>query len=101
METIYFRTLTTVSFINYHLLYSPKYRQKIFLIPHLEERFKELIRLKRKKTRGLLAMIKTCRFKLYAAKRTRSCVCRSMLRVLPISIALPSINGTGVQIVNR
>ena len=48
METIYFRTLTTVSFINYHFLFCPKYRHKIFLIPHLEERFKELTRQKRK-----------------------------------------------------
>ena len=42
METIYFRTQTTVSFINYHFVFCPKYRRKIFLIPHVEERFKSL-----------------------------------------------------------
>ena len=42
METIYFRTKTTVSFINYHFVFCPKYRRKIFLIPHVEERFKSL-----------------------------------------------------------
>lgn len=44
METIYFRTQTTVSFINYHFVFCPKYRRKIFLIPNVEERFKELTR---------------------------------------------------------
>lgn len=44
METKYFRTKTTVSFINYHFVFCPKYRRKIFLIPHVEERFKELTR---------------------------------------------------------
>ena len=42
METIYFKTKTTVSFINYHFVFCPKYRRKIFLIPHVEERFKSL-----------------------------------------------------------
>ena len=44
METKYFRTKTTGSFINYHFVFCPKYRRKIFLIPHVEERFKELTR---------------------------------------------------------
>ncbi|MCH3949525.1 MAG: IS200/IS605 family transposase [Acidaminococcus sp.] len=44
MENKYFRTKTTVSFINYHFVFCPKYRRKIFLIPHVEERFKELTR---------------------------------------------------------
>ena len=42
MKTIYFKTKTTVSFINYHFVFCPKYRRKIFLIPHVEERFKSL-----------------------------------------------------------
>ena len=46
METIYFRTKTTVSFINYHFVFCPKYRRKIFLIPNLEDRYKELTRQK-------------------------------------------------------
>ena len=46
METTYFRTKTTVSFINYHFVFCPKYRRKIFLIPRVEERFKELTRQK-------------------------------------------------------
>ena len=44
MGTIYFRTQTTVSFINYHFVFCPKYRRKIFLIPNVEARFKELTR---------------------------------------------------------
>lgn len=44
MENKYFRTKTTVSLINYHFVFCPKYRRKIFLIPHVEERFKELTR---------------------------------------------------------
>lgn len=44
MKTTYYRTKTTVSLINYHFVYCPKYRRKIFLIPHVEERFKELTR---------------------------------------------------------
>ena len=42
METKYFRTRTTVSLINYHFVFCPKYRRKIFLIPGVEARFKEL-----------------------------------------------------------
>lgn len=44
MKTIYFRTKTTVSFINYHFIFCPKYRRKIFLIQDVEKRFKELTR---------------------------------------------------------
>ena len=42
MKTTYKRTKTTVSFINYHLVFCPRYRRKIFKIPGLEDRFKEL-----------------------------------------------------------
>ena len=42
METNYRRTSTTVSMINYHFVFCPRYRRKIFLIDGLEERFKEL-----------------------------------------------------------
>ena len=57
METIYFRTQTTVSFINYHFVFCPKYRRKIFLIPNVEERFKELTRQKCKELKiEVLAM---------------------------------------------
>ena len=42
MNTEFFRTATTVSFINYHFVFCPKYRRKIFLIPNVETRFKEL-----------------------------------------------------------
>lgn len=42
MKTIYKRTKTTVSFINYHFVFCPRYRRKIFNIPGVEERFKEL-----------------------------------------------------------
>ena len=42
MKDQYKRTKTTVSLINYHLVFCPRYRHKIFLIPGVEERFKEL-----------------------------------------------------------
>ena len=38
----YRRTTTTVSMVNYHIVFCPRYRKKIFSIPGLEERFKEL-----------------------------------------------------------
>jgi len=44
MDNSYFRTATTVSLINYHFVFCPKYRRKIFLIPNVEKRFKELTR---------------------------------------------------------
>ena len=38
----YRRTKTTVSLINYHFVFCPRYRRKIFNIEGVEERFKEL-----------------------------------------------------------
>ena len=32
--------------INYHFVFCPRYRRKIFLIPNVEERFKELVKTK-------------------------------------------------------
>ena len=46
MENKYRHTNTTVSLINYHFVFCPRYRRKIFLIPHVEERFKELLKIK-------------------------------------------------------
>jgi len=43
MEYEYKHTKTTVSLINYHIVFCPRYRRKIFNIPGLEERFKELV----------------------------------------------------------
>ena len=40
----YRRTKTTVSLINYHFVFCPRYRRKIFLIPNVEERFKECVK---------------------------------------------------------
>ena len=40
----YRRTKTTISFINYHFVFCPRYRRKIFLIPNVEERFKECVK---------------------------------------------------------
>ena len=37
METKYRRTQTTVSFINYHFVFCPRYRRKIFDIPEVEQ----------------------------------------------------------------
>ena len=44
MKDEYFWTATTVSLINYHFVFCPRFRRKIFLIPGVEDRFKELTR---------------------------------------------------------
>ena len=46
MENNYRHTNTTVSLINYHFVFCPRYRRKIFLTPKVEQRFKELVKLK-------------------------------------------------------
>jgi len=43
MENKYRKTKTTVSLINYHFVFCPRYRRKIFLIPNVEERFKHML----------------------------------------------------------
>lgn len=42
MENEYKQTKTTVSFINYHFVFCPRYRRKIFNIDGVEQRFREL-----------------------------------------------------------
>ena len=42
----YTKTTTTVSLINYHFVFCPRYRRKIFDIPNVEARFKELTRIR-------------------------------------------------------
>lgn len=42
MKNEYKHTKTTVSLINYHFVFCPRYRRKIFNIQGVEERFKEL-----------------------------------------------------------
>lgn len=42
MKNEYKYTKTTVSLINYHFVFCPRYRRKIFNIPGVEQRFKEL-----------------------------------------------------------
>lgn len=44
MDNKYRRTQTTVSLINYHFVFCPRYRRKIFLIPNVEERFKYMVK---------------------------------------------------------
>ena len=44
MENKYRHTNTTVSLINYHFVFCPKYRRKIFLIPDVEDRFKHMVK---------------------------------------------------------
>lgn len=44
MKNKYKRTATTVSLINYHIVFCPRYRRKIFNIPGVEDCFKELVR---------------------------------------------------------
>lgn len=43
MENKYRRTKTTVSLINYHFVFCPRFRRKIFLVKEIEDRFKELV----------------------------------------------------------
>ncbi|BFH62861.1 IS200/IS605 family transposase [Paenibacillus azoreducens] len=40
----YRRTKTTVSLLNYHFVFCPRYRRKIFRNQAVDERFKELVR---------------------------------------------------------
>lgn len=44
MEKKYRKTKTTVSLINYHFVFCPRYRRKIFDIPNVETRFKEIVK---------------------------------------------------------
>lgn len=46
MENKYKHTKTTISLINYHFIFCPRYRRKIFLIEGVEERFKELVEMR-------------------------------------------------------
>lgn len=43
MKNEYRRTKTTVSMINYHFVFCPRYRRKLFLIDGFKARFKELV----------------------------------------------------------
>ena len=42
MRNSYLCTKTTVSMLNYHFVFCPRYRRKIFDIPGVEARFKEI-----------------------------------------------------------
>lgn len=42
MKNEYKHTKTTVSLINYHFVFCPRYRRKLFNIQGVEDRFKEL-----------------------------------------------------------
>lgn len=44
MENKYRTTKTTVSLINYHFVFCPRYRRKIFNISNVETRFKEIVK---------------------------------------------------------
>ena len=46
MENNYRHTNTTVSLINYHFVFCPRYRRKIFLVSQVESRFKALVKEK-------------------------------------------------------
>lgn len=43
MNDKYRRTQTTVSYINYHFVFCPRYRRKIFNIKGVEQQFKEVV----------------------------------------------------------
>jgi putative transposase len=44
MDNEYRKTKTTVSLINYHFVFCPRYRRKIFDISGVEDGFKELVK---------------------------------------------------------
>lgn len=44
MDNKYRTTITTVSLINYHFVFCPRYRRKIFNIPNVEDRFKHIVK---------------------------------------------------------
>ena len=44
MENKYRKTQTTVSIINYHFVFCPRYRRKIFLIPNVEDRLNHIVK---------------------------------------------------------
>jgi putative transposase len=46
MTEKYRKTTTTVSLINYHFVFCPRYRRKIFQSDGVEQRFKELVKEK-------------------------------------------------------
>lgn len=43
MEERYRKTKTNVSLLNYHFIFCPRYRRKIFINNEVEEKFKEII----------------------------------------------------------
>lgn len=43
MNNNYRRTKTTVSLLNYHFVFCPRYRRKIFKIDGVEDRFKQIV----------------------------------------------------------
>ena len=49
MRNEYRHTKTSVSLVNYHFVFCPRYRRKIFNIPGVETRFKELTEAECKK----------------------------------------------------
>lgn len=59
MRNEYKHTKTTVSLINYHFVFCPRYRRKIFNIEGVEERFKELTSLECEK-RGIDILAMEC-----------------------------------------
>ena len=59
MDNEYRKTKTTVSLINYHFVFCPRYRRKIFNIPGVEDRFKELTLLECKRL-GLNVLTMEC-----------------------------------------
>lgn len=44
MKQKYITTKTTVSLINYHFIFCPRYRRKIFLDKEIEKRFKVIVK---------------------------------------------------------
>ena len=44
LKNEYRYTKTTVSFMNYHIVFCPRYRRKIFLIKNLKKRFKKIVK---------------------------------------------------------
>ena len=71
MENKYRHTNTTVSLINYHFVFCPRYRRKIFNIPNVEKRFKELVNIKCKELNIEIIAIECDEIKGYTSKILR------------------------------
>ena len=104
MENEYKHTKTTVSLINYHFVFCPRYRRKIFNIQGVEDRFKELTIAECKK-HGIEILALECHIDhvhIFVSvlptmsisnimKRIKGCTSRQLREEFPQLKAMPSL----------